>query len=85
MKTENQSSNRTNSNTDPLKQDLRIELEQRRPLFPVQNSATSKNEIKRSKWFSRLMIQCDDRGNEPSKNDTTDFEAIDERALPILE
>ena len=50
----------------------------------MQNSTPVKNVINDTKGLCRPIIDFNDRGNEPSKNETLDFEAIDERDLPML-
>ena len=50
----------------------------------MQNSAPGKNVNNDTKGLSRPIIEFNDRGNEPSKNETVDFEAIDEIDLPMF-
>ena len=85
-KTENQASSyRNNNDEERVEIDLRLESSVlRRPLSPMQNSTASVRGFKKSKVFSQIKSQRDDRGSEPSKSDIMDFDAIDERALPML-
>ena len=78
------SSSRRNDDEEQVELDLRLESELRRPLSPMQNSAPSKKEFKKSKVLSKMISQRDDRESEPSKSDIMDFDAIDERTLPML-
>ena len=83
-KTGNQaSSSRNNNDEERVEIDLRLEPEPRRPLSPLQNSATSKREFKKPEVLCEIS-QHKDRGSEPAKSVIMDFEAIDERSLPML-